>query len=43
MADSAVGTVIAARYRLRHLLGTGGMADVMAADDLETGETVAIS
>lgn len=42
MADSAVGTMIAGRYRLRHLLGTGGMADVVAADDLETGETVAV-
>ena len=40
----AVGadTIIAGRYLVRRPLGAGGMADVVAADDLETGETVAI-
>ncbi|MES2946081.1 MAG: serine/threonine-protein kinase [Pseudomonadota bacterium] len=35
-------TVIAGRYLVRHVLGVGGMADVLAADDLETGEEVAV-
>jgi eukaryotic-like serine/threonine-protein kinase len=36
------GALIAHRYRVRRALGTGGMADVVAADDLETGDTVAV-
>ena len=35
-------TVIAGRYLVRRPLGAGGMADVVAADDLETGESVAV-
>lgn len=40
----AVGAdaVIAGRYLVRRALGAGGMADVVAADDLETGEAVAV-
>ncbi len=34
--------VIAGRYLVRYTLGAGGMADVVAADDLETGELVAV-
>lgn len=35
-------TVIASRYELRKLLGTGGMGAVFIADDRQTGETVAV-
>ncbi|MBC5767938.1 serine/threonine-protein kinase [Ramlibacter albus] len=42
MDPTETGAVIAHRYRVRCLLGAGGMADVVAADDLETGETVAV-
>lgn len=37
-----IDPVIASRYLVRHMLGVGGMADVVAADDLETGELVAV-
>lgn len=37
-----IDPVIAGRYLVRHTLGAGGMADVVAADDLETGEPVAV-
>ncbi len=42
MPGSGVDPVIAGRYLVRHALGVGGMADVVAADDLETGELVAV-
>ncbi|MES2975611.1 MAG: serine/threonine-protein kinase [Pseudomonadota bacterium] len=42
MTLSGVDPVIAGRYLVQHMLGTGGMAHVVAADDLETGETVAV-
>ena len=42
MNGSANDSIIAGRYLVRHRLGVGGMADVMAADDLETGEKVAV-
>jgi serine/threonine protein kinase len=38
----AADTIIAGRYLVKRLLGAGGMADVVAADDLETGECVAV-
>ena len=37
-----IDPVIASRYLVRETLGAGGMADVVAADDLETGERVAV-
>jgi eukaryotic-like serine/threonine-protein kinase len=42
MDPTQAGAVIAQRYRVRCTLGAGGMADVVAADDLESGETVAV-
>lgn len=42
MAGPGMDPVIAGRYLVRHTLGAGGMADVVAADDLETGELVAV-
>ncbi|HSV79487.1 MAG TPA: serine/threonine-protein kinase [Ramlibacter sp.] len=42
MDGSGIEPVIAGRYLVRHALGAGGMADVVAADDLETGERVAV-
>ncbi|MES2510580.1 MAG: serine/threonine-protein kinase [Pseudomonadota bacterium] len=42
MGGSAIEPLIAGRYLVRHSLGVGGMADVVAADDLETGELVAV-
>jgi serine/threonine protein kinase len=42
VAGAGIEPVIAARYLVRHVLGAGGMADVVAADDLETGELVAV-
>lgn len=42
MPGAGIDPVIAGRYLVRHALGAGGMADVVAADDLETGERVAV-
>ncbi|MBX3657392.1 MAG: serine/threonine protein kinase [Ramlibacter sp.] len=42
MAGPEIEPVIAGRYLVRHVLGVGGMADVVAADDLETGQPVAV-
>lgn len=42
MPGSGIDPVIAGRYHVQHMLGAGGMADVVAADDLETGERVAV-
>jgi serine/threonine protein kinase len=41
-APSAPEGIVAGRYLVRGHLGLGGMATVVAADDLETGESVAL-
>jgi serine/threonine protein kinase len=42
MDAASADALIAGRYLVRRALGAGGMADVVAADDLETGEAVAV-
>ncbi len=42
LPTALVGKTIANRYRIREIVGTGGMGTVYAAQDLVTGEEVAI-
>jgi serine/threonine-protein kinase len=42
MSDSLIGTMIAGKYRIHRLLGTGGMGAVYAGEHLEIGKRVAI-
>lgn len=42
MADVAPDTVLAGRWRVRGVLGRGGMATVHLAEDVHTGERVAL-
>ncbi|MFL5908913.1 MAG: Stk1 family PASTA domain-containing Ser/Thr kinase [Solirubrobacterales bacterium] len=42
MADARQGSVVDERYQLKQKIGSGGMADVWLADDLELDRNVAI-
>ena len=42
MAELSIGMLVAGRYRIERLIGSGGMANVYQAEDLTTGKPVAV-
>src|SRR5262252_2130294 len=42
MAEAALGTIVAGRYRLERFIGQGGMGMVWGGLDLRTGRAVAL-
>ena len=42
MAELSAGMLVAGRYRIERLIGSGGMANVYQAEDLTTGKSVAV-